>query len=149
MSGYFGVGIYNTKTVENVGTLWRSALIFDAAFVFTIGKRYKKQASDTLKTSRYIPLINYPTFEEFQKCRPDGCQLIGVEQTEKSIPLDRFVHPQRVIYLLGAEDHGLPPAVLEKCQSVVSITTRLCLNVAVAGSIVMYSRGQSPTVSKP
>ena len=46
--GFFGVGIENTKTHQNIGTLWRSASIMGASFMFTIGKRYKKQASDTM-----------------------------------------------------------------------------------------------------
>jgi tRNA (guanosine-2'-O-)-methyltransferase len=44
MRGYYGIGIENVKTAENVGTLWRSAYILGASFIFTIGKRYKKQA---------------------------------------------------------------------------------------------------------
>ena len=51
-----------------------------------------------------------------------------------------FVHPERCIYLLGAEDYGLPDKVLSMCQAVVHISTPMCLNVAVDGSIVMYDR---------
>ena len=54
MRGYFGIGIQNAKTDENIGTLWRSAFIMGASFIFTIGKRYKKQATDTPKSWKNI-----------------------------------------------------------------------------------------------
>ncbi len=138
--GYFGIGIYHTKTEINVGTLWRSARNFGAAFIFTIGRRYRQQASDTTNTQQHIPLYHFETFEDFRHHRPMDCPLIGIEQTDTSVSITGFKHPSRAIYLLGAEDHGLPPEILSRCQSVVHIDTPMCLNVAVAGSIVMFDR---------
>jgi tRNA G18 (ribose-2'-O)-methylase SpoU len=138
--GYFGIGIYHPKTPVNMGTLWRSAQNFDASFMFTIGQRYQKQASDTTKAFRHIPLYNYKTFADFNRNRPYGCPLIAIEQSKNSISIKGFVHPERAIYLLGAEDHGIPPAILKKMQQTVHIDTPMCLNVAVAGSIVMFDR---------
>lgn len=37
--GYFGIGIFHGKSSENLGTLWRSAAILGADFIFTIGKQ--------------------------------------------------------------------------------------------------------------
>lgn len=53
--GYFGIGIMNPKTEMNVGSLWRSANILGASYIFTIGKRIPKQASDTMRTCNSIP----------------------------------------------------------------------------------------------
>ena len=36
--GFYAIGIEKTKTKENIGTLWRSAQAFDAAFIFTLKK---------------------------------------------------------------------------------------------------------------
>ena len=38
--GYFGIGIENAKSRKNVGNLFRSAMNFNADFIFTIGDRY-------------------------------------------------------------------------------------------------------------
>lgn len=35
--GYFGVAICNSKSEINVGTLWRSSFLYDAAFIATVG----------------------------------------------------------------------------------------------------------------
>lgn len=140
--GYFGIGIENAKTQVNIGTLWRSANLFDAAFLFTVHKRYVKQCSDTMASDRHIPLYNYADFGDFYSNMPYNCQLVGVELVESSESLPRFHHPERAIYLLGAEDHGLSKEALAKCHKVIQIPTTkpFSLNVAVAGSLVMYDR---------
>ncbi len=141
--GYFGIGIVNSKNHHNIGTLWRSAVNFGANFIFTIGKRYTREASDTCSSIKHIPLYHYADFEDFNKHRPHGCDLVAVEQTNSSRNIVSFIHPERCIYLLGAEDHGLPTEAISKSQSIIHIDTPLCLNVAVAGSIVMFSRKSS------
>jgi tRNA G18 (ribose-2'-O)-methylase SpoU len=57
-------------------------------------------------------------------------------------PLQDFVHPKSAVYILGAEDYGLPNEILERTDRSVSLefVQRPAYNVAVAGSIVMYHR---------
>jgi len=137
---YFEIGIYHPKSAANVGTLWRTAYQLGAAGVFTIGQRYKTQPSDPFKVPRHIPLRNYTDFDAFLTSKPIGALLVGVEQ--EGTLLSDFDHPPQAIYLLGAEDKGLPPDVLEKCNAIVSLEAMLrpSFNVTVAGSIVMYDR---------
>lgn len=138
--GFFGIGIQHTKTEQNIGTLWRSASIMGASFIFTIGKRYKKQASDTMQSWRHIPLYNYETFDEFYKAMPYDCQLVGIELDNKSEPIETFKHPERCVYLLGAEDNGLTKEAIDKCHKIVQLPGDYCMNVSVAGSIMMYDK---------
>ena len=140
MRGYFGIGIENNKSGSNIGTLWRSAYIFEASFIFTINRRYEKQGSDTMKTWRSIPLYNYKDFDEFYNTIPYDCKLVGIEILENAKKLSTYNHPERCIYLLGAEDHGLSNKAIEKCHNIVVLPGKFCLNVSVAGSIVMYDR---------
>ncbi len=63
-----------------------------------------------------------------------------MEQSVISVPIAGFKHPERAVYLLGAEDSGLPDSIASKCQAVVHIESPMCLNVSVAGSIVMFDR---------
>lgn len=137
--GYFGIGIYHPKTTENIGTLWRSAHNFGADFIFTIGKRYKKQASDTTKAERHVPLYEYADFEDFKNHLPRGCNIVFVEQTEGAKNLKDTSHPEAAAYILGAEDEGVPEEIMRGYQKIY-INTPMCLNVAVAGSIVLYDR---------
>lgn len=138
--GYFGIGIFNGKCKQNIGTLWRSATILGADFIFVIGKRYEHQCSDTLKTPRHIPLYTYENADDFFRHVPYDCPVVAVEIDDNSIMLDEYKHRQRCIYLLGAEDGGISKNVLTRCKEVVQIRGDYCYNVAVAGSIIMYDR---------
>jgi tRNA G18 (ribose-2'-O)-methylase SpoU len=138
--GYFGIGIERSKTEANVGTLWRSAFALGAAFVFTIGKRYPRQSSDTTESWRHIPLLEFASVEDFQVHIPYDCQVIGVEITPDADLLHEFKHPPRAIYLLGPEDGSLSKSAQDICQRIVKFDSRYCLNVAAAGTVVMYDR---------
>lgn len=118
--GYFGVGVYHPKREVNVGTLWRTAHVMGAAFVFTVGRRYKhRQAGDTTKADLSIPLHHYDGLDDLLAHLPNGAPLVGVELDPRAVPLSRFTHPERAVYLLGAEDHGLPVDVLDACHHIV------------------------------
>ncbi|AOW20953.1 RNA methyltransferase [Urechidicola croceus] len=138
--GYFGIGIQNGKTPENLGVLWRSAQNMGASFIFTIGNRYAKQACDTHKAVGAMPYFHYDTFNEFYTNLPKGAMLVGVELDEAAVQLETFKHPRRCVYLLGAEDHGLSKKAIEKSHHLVKFKSELSLNVSVAGSIIMYDR---------
>mgnify|MGYP001172807552 CR=1 FL=1 len=43
-------------------------------------------------------------------------------------------------YVFGPERGNLSPELLARCDHLVRIPTRFCVNLAVAGSIVMYDR---------
>lgn len=107
MYGYYGIGIENGKTEVNLGTLWRSAHIFGAAFIFTVGRRYRRQSSDVKHTWKSVPLLNFLTVDELKSHLPFECLLVGVEMVGAADELETFTHPERAVYLLGAEDHGL------------------------------------------
>ena len=141
MRGYFGIGIYMPKKIANLGTLFRSAYIMGANFIFTIGNRYHTQISDTIKANRNMPLFYYKDFDCFLENIPNNCSLICIEQTEKSKKLSTFCHPEQSIYLLGAEDFGIPTDITNKCLTIeIECVKNLCMNVSTAGSIVMYDR---------
>ncbi len=139
---FFGIGIQNGKTPENLGVLWRTAQNMGASFIFTIGNRYAKQASDTHNAVKMMPYFHYDTFEDFYTHLPKGARLVGVELTEVAEPLEDFHHPRRCVYLLGAEDHGLSKAAIGKSHFLVQLPSEKSLNVAVAGSIVLYDRSR-------
>lgn len=138
--GYFGIGICNGKFEENAGILCRSAQIFCASFIFSIGDRYKKVVTDTSKSFKSVPVYNYRDEKDFLMHTPYDVQLVAVEISDRSVSLSSFSHPERCIYLLGAEDSGIPKLILDNCQHIVQLPGDFSMNVSVAGSIVMYDR---------
>ena len=138
--GFFGIGILNNTDEINIGTLWRSAFILGASFIFTVGKRYKQEGSDVTKAWTKIPLYHYQSFEDLKENLPFSTQLIAVEMGDDAEAIADFKHPDRAVYLLGNEISGLPQQIIEQCQSVIKLPGDYSLNVAVSGSIVMYDR---------
>ncbi len=139
-NGYFGIGCLNMKTHFNYGTLFRTAQIMEAGFVFLIGKRFKKQASDTMKSWRHMPVFEYEDIGDFNNHRPYGGRLVGIEMLNTATPISTYQHPKQALYLLGAEDHGLTEKAIELCDDIVYLPGERSLNVAVAGSMVLYDR---------
>lgn len=137
---YFGIGIYRPKTQENVGTLWRTALVYGASFIYVIEAKYRKKSSDVLKAWSKIPLFQYESAEAFLTGLPYSCKLVGIEMDKQAIDLKEYEHPPRAVYILGAEDHGLPNNIKNKCQELICLPGETSLNVSVAGSIVVYDR---------
>lgn len=138
--GYFAIGVEHPKNQDNIGTLMRSAFCFDAGLMFTIGRRFPKQCTDNVKSWRHIPIIEYADVLDFEAHIPYACVPIGVELTDDARPLETFTHPERAIYLLGPEDGSLSKAAQAICRDIVQINVRYCLNLAVAGSILLYDR---------
>jgi len=148
--GYCAIGVFRGKTHHNIGTLWRSAFILGASYIFSVESKYKKQSSDVVRAWSRIPLFHYSSFEELLKNIPYDCRLVGVEIDDRAEFLHEFQHPKRAIYLLGAEDSGLPEYVREKCHFLIKLPGNSSLNVGVAGSIVLHDRATKiPTELPP
>ena len=131
------------RLLKNLGVLWRTAQNLGASFIFTIGNRYANQACDTKNSVKSMPYFHYKDFDDFYNHLPKGARIVGVEITDKSESLEDFKHPRRCVYLLGAEDNGLTKIAIEKSHFLVKFSSVESLNVAVAGSIVLYDRTRS------
>lgn len=144
---FFGIGIYHPKREVNVGSLYRTAASLGATFTFQIGSRFTLQSSNTCQSWKFIPHFVYDSIESWHKAIPYDTVPIAVELTDSAIPLTNYQHPHRAIYVLGAEDHGLNDQILDICRDTIIIPGEFCLNVAIAGSIVIYDRISKLSVS--
>lgn len=142
MKGYFGIGVEGLSKPLNAGNLFRSAQAFGASFLFTVGASYAEGAGrgrgDTSHAPGKVPLYAFPDADAM--VLPRGCALVGVELLDEAVDLPGFRHPARAAYILGPERDSLSGPVLERCAHVVRIPTSFCVNVAMAGAIVMYDR---------
>jgi tRNA G18 (ribose-2'-O)-methylase SpoU len=127
----------------NMGNLLRSAHAFGATFFFTIGahSRAIEAKSDTSKAVHHLPVYHWANADEM--ILPFRCKLVGVELIEGATDLPSFRHPLHAAYVLGPELGVLSEALLSRCDHVIKIPTAFCINVAMAGAIVMYDRVRS------
>lgn len=145
MRGYFGIGVEGISKEYNLGNLLRSAHAFGASFFFTVapastyeGDVRKLRASDTAGSLDHLPYYEFESVEKMDL--PKDCVLVGVELTEDSVELPSFRHPVRAVYVLGPEMGSLSPAMLARCDHVVKVPMKFCVNVGVAGALAMYDR---------
>ncbi len=127
----------------NMGNLLRSAHAFGAKFFFTIGAhpRAFEAKSDTSKAADHLPVYHWANADEMTL--PSHCKLVGVELIEGATDLPSFRHPLHAAYVLGPELGVLSEALLSRCDHIIKIPTAFCINVAMAGAIVMYDRVRS------
>jgi tRNA G18 (ribose-2'-O)-methylase SpoU len=140
MRGYFGIGAEGISKPMNLGNLIRSAHAFGASFVFLIDAHHTVSSvpSDTSQAEKQLPLYRFEGVD--QLVLPKGCALIGVELLDAATLLPSFRHPLNAAYVFGPERSSLSPAAVARCDHVVRIPTRFCINLAAAGAIVMYDR---------
>ena len=141
MRGYFAIGAQGISKPMNLGNLLRSAHAFGASFFFTVGADFDAKAvqvSDTSEAAKHLPLYTYR--DESELTLPRGCQLVVVELDDQAVELPIFRHPMAAAYVLGPERGSLAPALIERADHLVRIPTSFCVNVGVAGAIVMYDR---------
>lgn len=138
--GYFAIGAERISKVLNVGNLMRSAHGFGASFTFTVGANYdgREAHADTSKSRSHVPHYAWSNIAAMRL--PEDCVLVGIELTEGAVDLPSFRHPMQAAYVLGPEKGSLSDEMLGRCDHVVRIPTRFCVNVAMAGAIVMYDR---------
>ncbi len=141
MKGYFGIGVEGLSKQRNLGALMRTAHALGAQFLFTVGADFTRRVerqSDTSSATDMLPMYAFDTLADMRL--PDDCAMVGIELTDDAVELPSFRHPTRAAYVLGPERASLSPEMTERCAYVVKIPTRFCINVGLAGALVMYDR---------
>ncbi|MBM3586191.1 MAG: RNA methyltransferase [Alphaproteobacteria bacterium] len=140
MRGYFGIGVEGISKPMNVGNLFRSAHAFGASFVFTVGPILGRSSakSDTSLSDVNVPYFAFPDLGALRL--PRGCALVGVELLDEAVELPVFRHPRCAAYVLGRERGSLSAELVARCDHMVKIPTKFCINLATAGVVVLYDR---------
>jgi tRNA G18 (ribose-2'-O)-methylase SpoU len=125
----------------NLGNLFRTAHAFGASFTFSVAADVELRdvaRADTSMSWKQLPYYRLASMAEMEL--PKGCRIVGVELVDGAVELPSFRHPARAAYVFGRERGSLSDAMQERCEFLVQIPTRFCLNVGIAGAIVLYDR---------
>ena len=136
--GYVGIGIYNGKRTYNFGVLVRTARVFGADFVFSVGHRNPSETS-SVKAELSVPVFHFETIELFVASIPANARLVCVELAAGALDIRTYVHPSRAVYLMGPEDGALPSSIMRQHDTVI-LPGAYPLNVAMAATVVLYDR---------
>ncbi len=139
--GFFAMGVEGITKPANLGNLARSSHAFGASFFYTISPVvdvHGMQKTDTSDAFDHLPFYNFDTVGELSL--PKKCALVAIELTPDSVELPSFRHPMRAAYVLGQERGNVSDELMERADHVIKIPMKFCVNVGVAGAIVMYDR---------
>lgn len=130
----------------NLGTLLRTCDAAGACIAVPDSPHYREalDVGDTLRLSRR-PCVHWlPCSKEpwVARQRRGGWRIVAVELAEGATPLPRLEPArQKTVVLLGHERSGVPDVVVEQadeCVEIPMVGSGSSLNVAVAGSLVLY-----------
>jgi tRNA G18 (ribose-2'-O)-methylase SpoU len=128
----------------NLGTLLRTCDAVGACMAVPATDHYR-EALDQGDTLARRPCIHWcSTSKErwIERQRADGWRIVAVELAEGAVALPRLeVARERTIVLLGHEAYGVPEEIVETadaCVEIPMVGQGKSLNVAVAGSLVLY-----------
>ena len=126
---------------ENVGGVIRAAGCFDADYVSTIGHEYKGHAT-SVGHDRHVPIWYHDSFRDLKVSLPYATEIVAVDYNEDATKLSNFQHPERALYILGQEGPGFEEheEVLERADRTVYIDAEYCMNMAVAGNMILRDR---------
>jgi len=138
----FAIAAWEISKEHNVGTLVRTAHAAAASEVILLGEReWNVAAAKTSEDFTEIVQLDADVDAFRAHLGARGWNLVAVELAEGSVNLFDAAYPERPCFLLGAELGGVPEALLDDAALVVQIPQWglvPCLNLAVAGSIVVY-----------
>jgi tRNA (guanosine-2'-O-)-methyltransferase len=130
----------------NLGTLLRTCDAVGACIAVPDTKHYRHalEQGDTLGPRRQpcTHWIHTGKDRWIEQQRADGWSIVAVELAEGAIALPRLeAATVRTVILLGHEWHGIPDEHVEAadlCVEIPMVGRGASLNVAVAGSLVLY-----------
>lgn len=128
----------------NLGTLLRTCDAVGACMAVPDTPHYHEALArgDTLIRRPCIHWVG-PTQRAWVEAeRATGTRIVAVELAEDAVALPRLQPArERTIVLLGNESHGIPEDVVadaDACVEIPMLGVGASLNVAVAGSLVLY-----------
>jgi tRNA (guanosine-2'-O-)-methyltransferase len=128
----------------NLGTLLRTCDAVGACMAVPNSPHYRQalERGDTLVRRGCIHWVGPSREAWIERQRGGGTRILGVELAEGATPLTRLeAARERTIVVLGHEHFGLPEEAWPLLDDVIEIPMigrGASLNVAVAGSLVLY-----------
>ena len=149
---------HNIRSTHNVGSIFRTCEGFGVKKLILSGYTpYPKITNDTrlphisekLTSQIHKTALGAETlvsFEYFEtppliELRDAGYRIVGLEQNSRSVSLDIYEKPEKIVLLLGEEVHGIESSFIDQCDDLIEIPMKgqkESFNVSVATGIALY-----------
>jgi tRNA(Leu) C34 or U34 (ribose-2'-O)-methylase TrmL len=133
----------------NLAGLTRTCEVFNAELL-TVGDRAILESDLYVRAAvsahKWMPVQEVPPAQIasfLAAMRAKGYKVVALEQAANSVPLERFVFPEKMVLLLGQERQGTPVELLslvDACVEIPQFGVIRSLNVHVSASILIWER---------
>lgn len=136
----------NPKNVVNLSSMIRNCAAFGVQTLCWTGDRIevptgrkgdRMPREERMREYETVQVIHndFPLFMFGPEAVPVAVEIMPGTQS-----LEFFEHPEQAVYVLGPEDGSISTGMRAVCHAFVQIPSLHCLNVAMAGGIVLYDR---------
>lgn len=151
---------HNIRSTHNIGSLMRTCEGFGVKKLYLSGYTPYPQAGEDDRLPHVVRKLNQQisktalgaeksvTWQNVKdinqlldELKSSGYKVIALEQTDKSIELNKFKPPSKVALLLGEEVDGVDQELLKACDAAVEIPMlgkKESFNVTIAAAIALY-----------
>ena len=150
---------HNIRSTHNIGSIFRTCEGFGVSKIIISGySPYPKLSNDTRLPHMIEKLTNqihktalgaetmvqcqYYENLDLKIYKNQGYIVVGLEQDEKSIPINKFNTSQKIALLLGEEVNGINDELRNQCDILIEIPMvgkKESFNVSVATGIALYA----------
>jgi len=144
------VALDSIADAENMGTIIRTCAAFGVTGLLVDSQSchpfLRRSVRVSMGTVVQLPILRVqdllPSLGDLKKRR---YKIIGTAVNQKSQQIERASISDNVVFVFGAEGHGLRPAIAEACDSLMRIPISGdvdSLNVGIACGIFLYERSR-------
>jgi 23S rRNA (guanosine2251-2'-O)-methyltransferase len=149
---------HNIRSTHNIGSIFRTCEGFGVNKIILSGySPYPSILNDerlphiTLKLTAQIHKtalgaetmvpFEHQSEPDFKSLKNAGYRIVGLEQDIRSVMLDKYDAPNKLVLLLGEEVKGLTDSLINECDDLIEIPMvgkKESFNVSVATGIALY-----------
>lgn len=150
---------HNIRSAHNIGSLFRTCEGLGVSQIILSGfTPYPTIPNDTrlphisskltsqihktaLGAETLVPFTHSPT-PDLKQYKEQGYEIAGLEQDARSIKLNTYTPPDKLVLLLGEEVSGIDHNLLDACDVILEIPMhgkKESFNVSVAAGIALYA----------
>lgn len=150
---------HNIRSTHNIGSIFRTCEGFGVSKIIISGySPYPKLPNDTrlphiaekladqihktaLGAENMVP-FEHQELPDLDSLKNKGYKIVGLEQDKRSILLNNYKTPQKIVLLLGEEVFGITSELRDKCDDLIEIPMvgkKESFNVSVATGIALYA----------
>lgn len=150
---------HNIRSTHNIGSIFRTCEGFGVSKIILSGySPYPKLSNDTRLPHQIEKLTNqihktalgaeamvpfeYHEVLNLNLLKEQGFSIVGLEQDERSIPINDYSALNKIALLIGEEVHGLTDDLRDQCNDLIEIPMhglKESFNVSVATGIALYA----------